>query len=635
MSRPPVCGAALVLVLAALVPATAQARWSAPELVSASTSEQAQAGVVPGEVDVAADGRYVVFRTSSRNLFDDPEPLGAFRQGGIFRKDLATGALALVAPGNLVSTADPTDVEVGAADPSISADGRYVAFDTAQGLVPADANGVRDVYVRDMTLAPGAPGAYTLVSAPDGADGPLAYDPAVSGAVVDARDAIGDDGREVAFRTRDATSDAVPGGAAGGQVLVRDLDARRTTLVTVGLDGTPAGGAENAALSGDGTTVAWAGSNVAAQAPTVAGEQPNGPIVEYLWRRVADGAAATTRRVTGVGDPDDPACPPGGAISSQRGPTASPCDGPFQLGDAGGTGVPGLLALSGDGRRVAFVAGPRLRGLPTDAQSAGELFVADMRPGRSRKQALTEITRGSVVATDLARSAAIEGVGLSGDGRYLAFGTTRIAFLLTRPTLVGANVSVYLGAEQVYVADLAQRTLELLTLPFDGSPLETTGAAAAPSLSAHGETVAFGSAADRLVPGDGNSAPDAFVVHRILDASAPLPQVLPPLDPPLTFAPRPILRAQAITRRGGAIVLRILAPDRGSLRIRALLGRATLARTARATARPGDLRVTVMVARRARTRARRSRLPLRARVRLAPPGGRPLTRTIVVRRRAW
>ena len=41
----------------------------------------------------------------------------------------------------------------GARNPSISADGRFVAFSTGQQLVPADVNGNIDVYVRDLSSA--------------------------------------------------------------------------------------------------------------------------------------------------------------------------------------------------------------------------------------------------------------------------------------------------------------------------------------------------------------------------------------------------------------------------------------------------------------------------------------------------
>lgn len=629
------------LVCLALGAPAAQARWSAAALVSASASEQAQAGVVSAEVDVSADGRWVVFRTSSRNLFDDADPPGFHRQGGIFRKDLATGTLGLVAPGNLVSASDPTQVQIGAQDPSISGDGRYVAFDTGQPLVPQDGNGVRDVYVRDMDLAPDAPGAYTLVSAPDGAaDQPIAYDPPGSGASVSPRAAIADDGRHVAFLVGDASLDGGPGGspAPGRQLLVRDLDARSTTLVTVGLDGRPAGGATAAALSGDGTTVAWGGGNVAAQAPVVAGEQvaQSSSAVAYLWRRVADGASAATRRVSGDGDPDDPACPPGGAVSSPADAVVSPCDGPFQAGHAGGVGTAQslALALSRDGRRVAFVAQARLRGLPTDADSAGELFVAEMGPGRSRKQALTELTRGSVNAGDAARSAPIVGIGLSGDGRFLAFGTARIGFLLPQPALVGQIANVF-GAQQLYVADLAQRTLELTTFAYDGAQIDVNSANAAPTLDGDGDVLAFGSAADRLVLGDGNSGADAFVVRRLDEVRAALPQQLPALPARLRFDVLPALRASAVTRPHGRIVLRAIGPGGGVLRVRTALGRATVARAGHAFPPTGTLRLTLRVSAGEQRRARRSERPLRLRATLTSRSGARLARVVRVRREAW
>jgi Tol biopolymer transport system component len=36
--------------------------------------------------------------------------------------------------------------------PSVSADGRFVAFSSVAGLVPGDTNGISDIFVRDRTL---------------------------------------------------------------------------------------------------------------------------------------------------------------------------------------------------------------------------------------------------------------------------------------------------------------------------------------------------------------------------------------------------------------------------------------------------------------------------------------------------
>src|SRR5262249_12139793 len=154
-----------------------------------------------------------------------------FRVGGVFRRDLATGGVELVADGDLHTRADPTKVAVlGAANPSISDDGRYVAFSTAQRLVPHDTNDNIDRYVRGLTVGTRSPGAYTLVSARSGTATPATYATTATpggspGADVWHGAAISHDGRRVVFRT-DADSDlsSAPGDTStpAHQVYVRN-----------------------------------------------------------------------------------------------------------------------------------------------------------------------------------------------------------------------------------------------------------------------------------------------------------------------------------------------------------------------------------------------------------------------------
>ena len=166
----------------------------------------------------------MVFQTKATNFFEndgvpggDPEPPGVCREGGIFRYDRATGELALVADGaevavNADGECEPSHVLVrGADNPSISAEGRYVAFSTAQQLVPQDTNENIDVYVRNMDVPLTADrkdsGAYTLVSAKSGGEEPAVYaprDPPLKGdepgADVWPNTAISANGRYVVFR---------------------------------------------------------------------------------------------------------------------------------------------------------------------------------------------------------------------------------------------------------------------------------------------------------------------------------------------------------------------------------------------------------------------------------------------------
>ena len=118
--------------------------------------------------------------------------------------------------------ADGNQADSGSYDPTISADGRIVAFTSNASLVPEDDNLQSDVYVRD-TVA----GTTELVSESYGGgvsneDYKYSYGAVVSG-----------DGRHVAFMSyvRDltaATSDTV-----WQQVYVRDLESDTTELITV------------------------------------------------------------------------------------------------------------------------------------------------------------------------------------------------------------------------------------------------------------------------------------------------------------------------------------------------------------------------------------------------------------------
>ncbi len=241
------------------------------------------------------------------------------------------GRFKLVADGSEVYTEGPekgTRIFRGAQNPSVSADGRYVVFSTAQQLVPQDTNENVDVYVRDMEVPPTPDrkdsGAYTLVSAKSGGDEPATYGASSQsfpgdqpGSEVWPNTAISADGNYVVFRTGEVTSDLPDGGSviAPEQLFVRSLSDRTTTLVsreTAG--GAPAGGAVGpASISGDGTTVAWVGTNAPAQTTFLPGESLSVSQPYYLWQRWREDGR--TRRITGLSDPEDPGCLEGEGVT--------------------------------------------------------------------------------------------------------------------------------------------------------------------------------------------------------------------------------------------------------------------------------------------------------------------------------
>lgn len=651
--------ASAVLVLAGLAtPAGAGAFFgnavdgaAGAQLISADYGRLEQGDDTTKFAAISADGRYVAMQTRARNFFadDDPDPTGDYRVGGIFRFDLQTRTLAKVADGDLFRESDNAFLHRGASNPSISADGGFVAFSSGQRLVPADSNDNVDVYRRDMSRSPNEPGAYTLVSARSGGEAAASYAPPAvplaggdPGAEASPGVAISADGGRIAFRT-EAASDLpdLPGiEAAAGQIFVRDLTARTTTLVTAVRDAEtglmsagPAGGAIGAALSADGTTVAWTGGNASVQTRLLAGENPDPSFNYYLWRRAPFGPTEPTRRVTGLADPDDPVCRQMEAenpdMETVFSPDATgPCLGPLTDQEANRADIGSQLpALSGDGYTVAFLtgAGPR----PAVQSGPGlDLYLTDMRPGVSRKQSTVELTRDTSTG-DLATNLPLGSIAISSSGRFLAMTTSRTKFVLPALQLTGAPRAVP-GPQELYVVDLQSRTLERATHSISGGDVDG-GAQDGVAISGDGSRVAFSSFAGNLFRGDANQRADAFVATR-------LPQ---PIEGAPTAAraaggassvkesragPRVFVRAQA--KAGGVIVLTISVPAAGAIKAVATArggkpprAREIAARQTRARGK-GSFHVVMRAAPRYRAALKRGQ-ELRARVKVTftPAGG--------------
>jgi len=589
----PLAGAAALVALA--FPAGAGAQFgngfdavAGAQLVSADYARLEQGDDTTRYAAVSGDGRYVAIQTRARNFFadSDPDPVGEYRGGGIFRFDPATRNLAKVADGDLFRESDGLFLRRGASNPSISADGRFVAFSSGQQLVPADANGNIDVYVRDMAKAPAEAGAYTLVSALDGGETPAAYVPPIfsfpgtdPGSDVSPGVAISADGSRVAFRT-DAESDLPAGGSLDtppAQIFVRDLAARTTRLVTAAREpdtgpmGTdPAGGALGAALSADGTTVAWTGRNAAAQTRFLGGENIDPTFNYYLWRRAPFGPAQATRRITGLADPDDPVCRQmeaenPGMVTTFAPEANGPCYGPLTDQEGNRTDISSQLpALSGDGNAVAFLtgAGPR----PVTQSGPGlDLYLTDMRPGVSRKQGTVELTRDTS-SGDLATNLPLGSVAMSSGGRYLALTSGRTQFALPALRLIGAPRAVP-GPQEVYVVDLQSRTLERATHSTSGGDVDG-GAQDGITIAADGSRVAFSSFAGNLFRGDANQRADAFLATRLPELAAGGGAGSPAQGGESSIrvgraSPRLIVRAKA--KGGGVVVLTITVPAAGSI----------------------------------------------------------------------
>jgi hypothetical protein len=586
--------ASVLTGIVASAPAAAPAAWEnawdgvdGAQLVSADYARLEQGDDSTVFAAISGDGRYVAFQTLARNFFadDDPDPPGRYRAGGVFRFDLQTRALRKVADGDLFAEEGAVEsnefLRLGASNPSISADGRYVAFATAEPLIAADANDNVDVYVRDMDVAIGDPGAFDLVSARDGGDTPAGYGPPAfpfpgsePGSDVSRGVAISADGSKVVFRT-DAPSDLPASATADvppGQIFLRDRFAETTTLITARRDqetGTmtaePAGGALGAALSADGTTVAWTGGNAAEQTRILGGENPASTFLYYFWRRVGGGPGAQTRRITGLADPDDPGCPPG-AVTDFDQTSTGPCFGPLTDQESNRAGIVSQLpTLSGDGHTVAFLTGSGPRPLAFTGPGL-DLYVTDMRPGQSRKAATVELTRDTV-GGDVTTNPPIDSIAMSAAGRYLALTTVRTKFALPALQLLGEPRSVP-GPRELYVVDLQERTLERVTRSYSGGDIGSDVQNGI-TLSTDGARVAFTAFAGDLFFGDANQSTDAFVAtHRPDPFGGPPDAGLGGLGESTIEVDRggPQIGVRVKSRGGGLVILTISVPAAGGLR---------------------------------------------------------------------
>lgn len=188
--------------------------------------------------DISADGRYVAFRSSATNL--DPDE--ANNSQDVFVHDRLLGTTTLA---SRFSNGGGAPFGISSY-PSISADGRYVAFESTATLDPADNNGKTDIYLHDLALGLTERASVNNVAYPNDDLSGSSFGASVSG-----------DGRFVAFAS-DAAN-AVAGDTNNRRdVFVRDRLVGGTSRVSVATGGAQAGdSSDNPCISPDGTWVAF------------------------------------------------------------------------------------------------------------------------------------------------------------------------------------------------------------------------------------------------------------------------------------------------------------------------------------------------------------------------------------------
>lgn len=297
---------------------------------------------------VSSDGRFVVFLSSATNL------PGGGGSPQLFVRDVAQGTTELVSVSPVGARATGTATR----NASISADGRYVAFETdATNLVAEDTTTLIKVVVRDRWA-----GVTVLASgpAPGGFGGGDSSQPSISG-----------NGRYVAFQSSSRLLAADPDTFT--DIYVRDLWGGGLERVSVPVVGQNDGGANSPSINYDGRFVAFSSTS-----QNLVASDTNGAQDVFVRDRLT---GVTVRASLPTGGPE-------------------------------ANGHSNSAAISWDGRCVAFVSAATNLGA---ANGLADIFVRDLATGVTER---VDVPMGTPAAGLVALGTP---VSISADGRFVVF----------------------------------------------------------------------------------------------------------------------------------------------------------------------------------------------------------------------
>jgi Tol biopolymer transport system component len=354
----------------------------------------------------------------------------------IFVNDRLTGQTTLVS-----IASDGTQGNDESMYASISADGRYVAFHAeASNLVEGDTNSTYDVFVHDRQTGQ----THRVSIASDGTQGnDLSGVPSIS-----------DDGRYVVFESR--ADNLVSDDANNAfDVFVHDQLTDETSRVSVASDGMEGNyGSGSPSISAEGRYVVFS----SAASNLVSGDTNN---VGDIF--VHDRQTGQTSRVSIASD------------GSQ------------------GNGASYMASISTDGRYVAFSSvASNLVG--DDTNGVADIFVHDRQTG--------ETSRVSISTNGTQGNGQSYMTSISTDGRF-------VAFVSLASNLVNGDTN---NRRDVFVHDRLTGETSRVSIAPDGT--QGNDNSIWPSISANGRYVAFDSDASNLVSDDTNGYTDVFVHDR-------------------------------------------------------------------------------------------------------------------------
>lgn len=193
---------------------------------------------------ISPDGRYVAFRSGANTLVPGTTGIAYFDVFVHYVATRRTTRVSIASDGSEGRLCSKAGLCGTSSPPAISADGRYVAFESARNdLIPNDTNGAVHIFIHDRF-------AHQTVRVSVASDGQQAND-------FSSNPAISADGRYVTFHSY-ATN--LSTGDTNGQadIFVHDRETRITTRITRSTIGTPADGESfTPSLSADGRLVAF------------------------------------------------------------------------------------------------------------------------------------------------------------------------------------------------------------------------------------------------------------------------------------------------------------------------------------------------------------------------------------------
>ena len=453
-------GGVIVLLLGALIlAAVAPAAVDETILISRQSATDGGAGgdARSSAAAVSADGRYVAFESAANNLSSDDNN----RLINLFLRDTQTNTTTLI---SRRSGADGVAADGNSGKPSISADGRYVAFESkAKNLSGVDNDFIFDVFVRDTQA-----NTTVLVSRQSAADGGAGAD------VHALNPSISADGRFVAFESNSyefSTAD----NDSFRDVFLRDLSTSTTTLISRVTGASGLGGddnSSNASVSADGKFVAFQ-----SQANNLSTADDN-TFPNVFVRNIEAGTTTLASRGSGA--------------------TGAAADGPSNK-----------PSISGNGRFLAFES--HANSLSTaDNNRFMNVFRRDMETG-----ALTLVSRRSATDGGAGAVGASSAPSLSTDGRFVAFESLA-------NNLSAADDDLY---RNVFLRDVqAASTILVSRQSVADGGAGADGRSFAPSVSTGGRFVAFDSEAlnlsaedsDQPVGGEGEGGVRDVFLRQVL-----------------------------------------------------------------------------------------------------------------------